>query len=171
MVQKQTQTDLAMLRPRKKLAISWSEDCHGSPRALTIVSSSTSSPLKLANKKYIANSSSHCDSFTRLHNDLWDYTQKEKWLIDWLLNGTSTQKGQHVPSAGEGNRLSRQMMANEIQCIVRHVTWDNNVTRSTVKHSSYTNATTGYLIVWLTYYYVSAFTNTKPDPTHPIRYL
>jgi len=49
---------------------------------------------------------------------------------------------------------------------------DNNVTQFAVKHSSYTNATTGYLFEdLLTYYYVSAFTNTKPDPTHPIRYL
>jgi len=36
-------TNRAMLRPRKKLAMSWSEDCHGKPRAFTTVSSSTGS--------------------------------------------------------------------------------------------------------------------------------
>jgi len=49
-----------------------------------------------------------------------------KQLIDWLFNGTSTQKGQFVPTAGKGNWLS--------------------VTQFAVKHSRYTNATTGYLI-------------------------
>jgi len=43
-------------------------------------------------------------------------------LIDWCFNGTSTQKGQFVPTAGEGNRLSRLRMANEIQCIIPYVT-------------------------------------------------
>jgi len=39
-----------------------------------------------------------------------------------------------------------------------------------VKHSSYIDATNGYLIEWITclLYYVSAFAKTKPDPTHPI---
>ena len=37
--------------------------------------------------------------------------------------------------------------------------------------SSYSNVSTNYLIVGLgcLSYYVSAFTNTKPDPTNPIR--
>jgi len=50
---------------------------------------------------------------------------------------------------------------------------DNNVTQFAVKHASYINATsTGYLIIWLVYFYASAFTNTyKPDPKHPIRYF
>jgi len=43
-------------------------------------------------------------------------------LIDWCFNGTSTQKGQFVPTAGEGNRLSRERMANEIQRIIPYVT-------------------------------------------------
>jgi len=47
--------------------------------------------------------------------DLYLRPQIQK-LIDWLFNGTSTQKGQYVPTA-EGNRLSRLRMANEIQCI------------------------------------------------------
>jgi len=44
------------------------------------------------------------------------------WLIDWCFNGTSTQKGQFVPTAGEGNWLSRLRMANEIQYIIPYVT-------------------------------------------------
>jgi len=66
-------------------------------------------------------------------------------LIDWLFNGTSTQKGQFVPTAGEGNRLSRLSMAKRYTAyyITLH---DNNVTQFTAKHSSYINATTGYLI-------------------------
>jgi len=39
-----------------------------------------------------------------------------------LFNGTSTQKGQFVATAGKGNRLSRLRMANEIQCIMPHTT-------------------------------------------------
>jgi len=65
-------------------------------------------------------------------------------VVGWLFNGTrtSTQKGQFVPTVGEGNRLSRliRMANNEIQCILPYVT------QFTVKHSSYMNATTGYLI-------------------------
>ena len=30
-----------------------------------------------------------------IHNKLLD------WLVDWCFNGTSTQKGQFVPTAGE----------------------------------------------------------------------
>jgi len=44
------------------------------------------------------------------------------WLIDWCFNGTSTQKGQFVPTAGERNRRSQLRMANEIQCIIPYVT-------------------------------------------------
>jgi len=43
-------------------------------------------------------------------------------LVGWLFNGTSTQKGQFVPTAGEGNWLSRLRMANEIKCILHYVT-------------------------------------------------
>jgi len=65
------------------------------------------------------------------------------WL-DWVFNGTSAQKCRFVPTAGEGNCLMRLRIANEIKCSKVH---DNNVTQFTVKHSSYTSATTGYLIV------------------------
>jgi len=58
-----------------------------------------------------------------------------------LFNGTSTQNGKVVPTAGKGNWLRRLRMANEIQCII----YDNNATQFTVKHSSYINATTGYV--------------------------
>jgi len=52
-------------------------------------------------------------------------------MVDWLLNGTSTQKGQFVPTAGERNRLSRLRMANEIQCILTYVTrWQCNTVHS-----------------------------------------
>jgi len=41
--------------------------------------------------------------------------------FDWLVfNGTSTQKDQFVPTAG--NRLSRPRMANGIKCIITYVT-------------------------------------------------
>jgi len=43
-------------------------------------------------------------------------------VVGWLFNGTSTQKGQFVPTAGEGNRLSRLRMANKIKCILPYVT-------------------------------------------------
>jgi len=71
---------------------------------------------------------------------------------------------------------------------------DNKETQFTVKYTSYINATTGllrasdstsysilralqmfyitlhYMTDLLAYYYVGTFTNTKRDPTHPIRY-
>jgi len=43
-------------------------------------------------------------------------------LIGLLYNGTSTQKGQFMPTAGEGNQLSQLSMANDILCIIPHVT-------------------------------------------------
>jgi len=59
-------------------------------------------------------------------------------------------------------------MANEIQRIIPKL-HNNNVTQFTVKYSSYTNATTSYLIDdLLAYYYVSTFANTKTDCTHPM---
>jgi len=42
--------------------------------------------------------------------------------IDWLSYSTSTQKGQFVPTVGEGNWLSGPRMANEMQCILPYVT-------------------------------------------------
>jgi len=51
---------------------------------------------------------------------------RQDWLVGWLvgrlLNGMSTQKGQFVPTAGEGNRLCQLRMANDIQCILPYVT-------------------------------------------------
>jgi len=38
----------------------------------------------------------------------------QETLVGWLFNDTSTQKGQFVPTAGEGNQLSRLRMANKI---------------------------------------------------------
>jgi len=77
-----------------------------------------------------------------------------------------SQKGQFVPTPGKGNWLSRLRTRYNAKYFTLH---DNNVTQFAEKQSSYTNATTGYLIDdLLAYYYVSAFTNTKPDP---IQYL
>jgi len=53
-------------------------------------------------------------------------------LVGRLFNGTSTQNGQFVPSAGERNRLSRLRVANEIQCVLFYVT--RYVTRYTQLH-------------------------------------
>jgi len=74
-------------------------------------------------------------------------------IIDWLVfNVTSTQKGQFVPTAGAGNRLSRLRMATSLP--TRYNAYylklhDNNVAQFTEKHSTYINATTGYLVEWL----------------------
>jgi len=48
--------------------------------------------------------------------------QAKDWLVGCLMASLSTQKGQFVPTAAEGNRLSRLGMANEIQCILPYVT-------------------------------------------------
>jgi len=79
------------------------------------------------------------------HVNSYSHISKYLYWISWLLNGTSTQKGQFVPTVREGNRLSRLKMANEINAydLTLH---DNNVTQFTGKHSSYINTTTGYLI-------------------------
>jgi len=54
-------------------------------------------------------------------------------LVGSLFTSTSTQKGQFVPTAGEGNRLSWLRMTNEIQYILSYVTRkQGNV--FTVKH-------------------------------------
>jgi len=42
------------------------------------------------------------------------------WLVGWLFNGTSTQKGQFVPTVGEGNWLSRQR--DTMHTTLRHTT-------------------------------------------------
>jgi len=42
-------------------------------------------------------------------------------LVSWLFNGTSTQKGQFVPTTG-GRIPAHLRMANGIQCIIPHVT-------------------------------------------------
>jgi len=34
--------------------------------------------------------------------------------VGWFFNGTSTQKGQFVPTVGEGNRFSQLRMANKV---------------------------------------------------------
>ena len=92
-------------------------------------------------------------------------------LFIWGLTARQHRIGQFVPTTGGWNRLSWLRMANETQCIILNTL--HNVTQFTIKHSSYKNATTGYLIVWLTClkkYYVSAFNNTKSDHTLPIRF-
>jgi len=45
-------------------------------------------------------------------------------LTDWVFNGTSTQKGQFVPTACEGGKPAQSAvrMANEIQSILPYVT-------------------------------------------------
>jgi len=52
----------------------------------------------------------------------------------------STQIGQFLPTAGQGYWLRQLRMNNEIQCIIPYVS------QFTVKHSTYLNATTSYLI-------------------------
>jgi len=44
------------------------------------------------------------------------------FMIGWLFNGTSTQNGQFVSTAGQGNWLGWLRMANEIQRILPYVT-------------------------------------------------
>ena len=69
-------------------------------------------------------------------------------LFVWCLTARQHKIGQFVPTEGGWNRLSWLRMANETQCIILYTL--HNVTQFTIKHSSYKNATTGYLIVWFT---------------------
>ena len=68
-------------------------------------------------------------------------------LFVWCLTACQHRIGQFVPTAGGWKRLRWLRMANERQCIILNTL--HNVTQITIKHSSYKNATTGYLIVWL----------------------
>ena len=43
---------------------------------------------------------------------------KLKSEVNWLFNDKSTQKGQFVPTVGEGNWHRRLRMANDTQCII-----------------------------------------------------
>ena len=74
--------------------------------------------------------------------------KREVCFFVWCSTARQHRIGQFVPTAGGWNRLSWLRMANETQCIILDTL--HNVTQFTIKHSSYKNATTGYLIVRLT---------------------
>jgi len=60
------------------------------------------------------------------------YHRANSGLIGWLFNGTSAQKGQFVPTAGEetGSVGYIGWPTRSIQCIVGYLTLhDNNVTQ------------------------------------------
>jgi len=57
-------------------------------------------------------------------------------LIDRLFNGTSTQKGQFVPTAGKGNAQAAKDGQRDTMHNIIH---DNNVTQFTVERLSYSN--------------------------------
>jgi len=73
-------------------------------------------------------------------------------LIDRLFNSTSTQKGQFVPTVGEGNLFNRLRMANEIQCIISHVTRQqcNTICSKTLQSQKRNNR----LSNWMTYSHI-----------------
>jgi len=79
----------------------------------------------------------HQESFDLpLHDMINELTKRVNW-IGWLFNVISTQKGQFVPTAAEGNRLSRLRTANKIQSYNAYylTLHDNNVIQLTVKQS------------------------------------
>ena len=88
----------------------------------------------------------------------------------WCSTAHQHRIGQFVPTARGWNRLRQLRMANETQCTILNTL--HNVTQFTIKHSSYKNATTGYLILWLTCLKI----RLAPSPilsrnhTLPIRY-
>jgi len=91
------------------------------------------------------------------------------WLVSWLFNSTSTQKGQFVPTAGrETDLVGRLRMANEIQCILSYVTQQqcNTVHSKTLQLHKRNNRLSNPM----TYFLIIQFANIKPDPTHPIQY-
>ena len=71
------------------------------------------------------------------------YLEDLVWFV-WCLTARQHRICQFVPTAGGWNRLSWLRMADETQCIIHNTL--HNVTQFTIKHSSYKNATTGYLI-------------------------
>ena len=82
----------------------------------------------------------------------------------WLMfNGTSTQEGHFVPTAGGWNRLGQLRMTNETQCTILQTLHNYNVTQFTLKHSSYITATISYLIVWLTCLNITLVPSTIPN--------
>jgi len=92
-----------------------------------------------------------------LHTNIKVHSSVSDWL---MLNGTSKQKSQFLTTAGEVNQLRRLRMANEKRCIILYVT---QLQCNTFYHKTlhYTNATTGYLIVWHTCIIITL----APSPT------
>jgi len=74
-------------------------------------------------------------------------------LIDWLFNGTSTQKGNFMAIAREGNLLKRLRMANEKQCIIRYVIQQRNTVHGKTfqlhKRNNRLSNQTNYLLITL----------------------
>jgi len=64
--------------------------------------------------EYVARASKLCTIGIQLLGDT---------LIDWVFNGTSTHKGQFVPTLGEGNWLKLLSLTNEIQYIIPYLTY------------------------------------------------
>jgi len=95
-------------------------------------------------------------------------------LVGWLFNERHVNTERSLcANCGCGNRLSRLRMTNEIQCILPYDAQQQCITvhSKTLQLRKRSNR----LSIWsndlLAYYYVfSAFANTKPDPTHHIRY-
>ena len=65
-----------------------------------------------------------------------------------MFNGTSTQDRSICANCGRVKPTQLAKDGQERQCIILNTL--HTVTQFTIKHSSYKNATTGYLIVWLT---------------------
>ena len=84
----------------------------------------------------------------------------------WCLTARQHRIGQFVPTAGVWNRRSWLRMANETQCII--INTSHNVTQFTRKHSSYKNATTGYLIVWLACLNITLAPSPIPSRYHTL---
>jgi len=78
--------------------------------------------MKIMPLLHKTNALSHQQPLTTEYTDCLGLRGFDSWLVGWLFNSTTTQKGHFVPTAGEGKWVRRLKMANEIQCILPYVT-------------------------------------------------
>jgi len=88
------------------------------------------------------------EELTQACNFLTEFLSLSRWQIDWRLTPRLHRKANFCQSVGAGNQHRRLRNANKKQCIILYVTLLKCYVVCS-KHSSYTKATSGYLIAWL----------------------
>lgn len=119
---------MAIVRPLKKRAMSWSEDCHGSPRALITVSLSTSSFLLL--NMGVIKMTFWCHQETvklmmRVRETMQQLQQTQVVLgqLRWQKQATMTETGVWLTVSGHRQSESRGLALARSSCRNKQLTW------------------------------------------------